>query len=194
MLEAGAYGLLSGTSMAAPMVAGAIAELARHFPEDSMTERTQRLYNALDAQSALSGRVATSGRLNLGAAMDSDGDTVPDWFELALGGLNQVNALSDFDGDGTADLWEFRAGTDPRDAGSAFRLSVHPSASDAGVLKLQWPSSQGRVYEVFAADSLSAPFELYAGELEADAWAGELSVPIESTGDRFFQLRLLWPH
>ena len=193
MLETGAYGLLSGTSMAAPMVAGAIAELARHFPEDSMTERTQRLYNALDAQSALSGRVATSGRLNLGAAMDSDGDTVPDWFELALGGLNQVNALSDFDGDGTADLWEFRAGTDPRDAGSAFRLSVRPSASDAGVLKLQWPSSQGRVYEVFAADALSAPFELYAGELEADAWAGELSVPIESTGDRFFQLRLLWP-
>ena len=55
MNDASAYAYQSGTSMAAPMVSGAIAMLARHFPEDGVAERIQRLYDALDPLPQLSG-------------------------------------------------------------------------------------------------------------------------------------------
>jgi subtilisin family serine protease len=59
------YAKFSGTSMATPHVAGAIALAAEKFPSENLTQRRARVLGNVDVLSNLSGIVATSGRLNL---------------------------------------------------------------------------------------------------------------------------------
>jgi len=59
------YRYLSGTSMAAPHVAGALALAKVHFPGESCEDLINRMYRSVDKPSALRNRVSTSGRLNL---------------------------------------------------------------------------------------------------------------------------------
>lgn len=47
---------------------------------------------------------------------DSDGDGLPDWWEMQYFGGLQYGANDDPDGDGYTNLEEFNAGTDPTDA------------------------------------------------------------------------------
>ncbi len=49
-----------------------------------------------------------------GSSLDTDGDGLPDWWELQFGlNPNIANADSDFDNDGWSDLEEFRRGSNP---------------------------------------------------------------------------------
>lgn len=67
----GGYGLLSGTSMAAPQVSGAAALLASAIPGIPAAEIKARLENTNDPVASLDGVVASGGRLNLAAAFDT---------------------------------------------------------------------------------------------------------------------------
>ncbi len=61
---------MSGTSMAAPVVAGAAALLKAAHPEWKATEIKQRLLESVDVLPSLKGRVNSSGRLNVGKALE----------------------------------------------------------------------------------------------------------------------------
>lgn len=134
------YKYLDGTSMATPHVSGAVAFAALNFPEDGVTQRVQRVLAAVDPVPALSGKVATGGRLNLRRIVDSDGNGLPDWWEIMYFGATGVDPNADPDGDGASNLQEFLAGTDPTtpsNSGSSLRLTLLPSPSGT---VLSWSS------------------------------------------------------
>jgi len=70
--------VLSGTSMATPMVTGSLALLEAQFPSDTYRQSINRLLRHVDQNPNFTGKVGTSGRLNLYAALSSaSGDNTP---------------------------------------------------------------------------------------------------------------------
>ena len=65
------YGQLDGTSMAAPVVSGAVALLVAQFPGLSQIAIKRRLLESVDPVEALRGKVSSNGRLNLRRALGS---------------------------------------------------------------------------------------------------------------------------
>jgi subtilisin family serine protease len=66
------YGLLDGTSMAAPHVSGALGLLAAQFPGDDMSKRISRLLSGADRVASLADKLKTGGRLNLARSIAQD--------------------------------------------------------------------------------------------------------------------------
>lgn len=81
-------------------------------------------------------------------APDSDGDGLPDGAELAATRFGHVTdpATADTDGDGSRDDEEWVAGTDPRNAGSLFRIARIDGA------QIAWPGVTERQYRVWHAE------------------------------------------
>ena len=71
------YEYNSGTSMAAPMVSGAVALLKAHFPSDTYRQTINRILNCADPKASLAGLCQTGGRLNLAAALTTAASTAP---------------------------------------------------------------------------------------------------------------------
>ncbi|MFM9030777.1 MAG: S8 family serine peptidase, partial [Opitutaceae bacterium] len=65
------YALRSGTSMAAPHVAGALALVKAQFPGDTYRQVINRVLGTVDPSTSFRGRVQTGGRLNLDRALRS---------------------------------------------------------------------------------------------------------------------------
>lgn len=132
----GGYGLNSGTSMAAPHVAGAVALIASAYPNISAQAIKARLLNSVDKLPQWNNLVKTGGRMNVARAiktrpvLDFDGDGRTDYsviqnsndaiiwhnFNLADGysltsfGLfsKDVGVPADYDGDGKTDIAVWR--------------------------------------------------------------------------------------
>jgi len=64
-VSGGGYDYKSGTSMATPYVAGAVALLLSRNPNLKVSEIRQLLFNSVDTVAGLSGKCLTGGRLNL---------------------------------------------------------------------------------------------------------------------------------
>ena len=77
------YGYKAGTSMASPQVAGAVALLNSVKPGLSISEVKAAIFGSVDKLPELFGKVATGGKLNMGAAMANvlgvpyDGNILP---------------------------------------------------------------------------------------------------------------------
>lgn len=63
------YGTMSGTSMAAPIVAGTVALLKAQFPTETMSQIKDRILNNVDPIPTVKKKLVTGGRLNLYKAM-----------------------------------------------------------------------------------------------------------------------------
>ncbi len=85
------YDYMSGTSMAAPMVSGAAALVWGKYPHLTATEVRELLLSTVDSSDALSGLVASGGRLNLGRAMTVDITLPAPAAPTGLTGSGQIN-------------------------------------------------------------------------------------------------------
>jgi hypothetical protein len=82
----------------------------------------------------------------------SDDDGIPDWwrlayFDRATGGASDLSRGSDdADGDGATNYEEFRAGTNPLDASSVFRIQEFRRAGDE--FELIWLARSNKLYQI----------------------------------------------
>jgi subtilisin family serine protease len=159
----GLYQYLDGTSMATPHVSGAVAFAAMNFPTETVTQRVQRVLTNADILPDLQGLVHNSRRLNLQRIVDTDGNGLPDWWELQyFGHLTGTDQMADPDHDGMNTLAEWFAGTNPTNAASVLRLTL-VSATNANHVVLSWPSVAGKTYWLARATNLRSGFNSNVG-------------------------------
>lgn len=192
------YQYLDGTSMAAPHVSGAVAFAADNFPGETVNQRVNRIVSNVTDVSNLDGKVASGGRLNLARMVDTESDGLPDWWEQQyFGGLSKTPD-ADSDRDGTTNLEEFNAGTNPASATSVLRISsVQWSIADDGFL-LTWPSVPGKTYQVQYADSPAGPWFEDLPDSRLVGQDGQISlsyidVTAAAVPRRFYRARLVLP-
>ena len=67
-----AYQYDDSTSMAAPHVTSSIAMIAKHFPDENMLQRVNRVLSGSTELTSLSGKVGSGGRLNIAESINPD--------------------------------------------------------------------------------------------------------------------------
>ena len=87
---------------------------------------------------------------------DSDGDGMPDTWEIANFGSLAQTGTGDVDGDGQSNAAEFAAGTDPNLASSALVITQVFIDRAANSATIDWASVVGKTYRVQRATSLEA--------------------------------------
>ena len=115
-----------------------------------------------------------AGRPNPGTAssssgpIDTDGDGLPDDWELAWGfdPRNPSDAALDSDGDGLSNLEEYRRGTNPRQAPVALRLG---GRLENGVIILEFKAEAAQGYSLLYARSLANPVWIRLSDIAAGA-------------------------
>jgi hypothetical protein len=133
----------------------------------------------------------TAGASNTGGApADSDGDGLPDSWELAHFGNLSRDGSGDFDGDGMTDLAEYLAGTDPTNAADA--LAIASADLAGGGVTLRFNAVAGRSYRIEFSDALTAPNWQSVQDFPSVATSGQLEVtdPAGNVQTRFYRLVL----
>jgi hypothetical protein len=100
---------------------------------------------------------------------DRDSDGMPDAWEEMFAGLNPDHpddAATDIDNDGTTNLEEYTAGTDPTDQGSVLKLESLTRAN--GVVDVQFIAQPDKSYTV-----------QYSRNLEAGSWQMLADIPAD---------------
>jgi hypothetical protein len=128
---------------------------------------------------------------------DTDGDGIADAWErqhTTPSNLATFTAASDRDGDGSSDLEEYRAGTDPWNAADLLQFTSIQVDAGHSMVTLSWQSQPTRRYEMQARPDLK-------GSEWVTVWSGlpDLgettirTVPLASGPMRFFRVQALSP-
>jgi hypothetical protein len=126
---------------------------------------------------------------------DTDADGMPDaWELLHFGSAKGGDPDADTDGDGSSNLDEFRAGTNPRDPHSV--LEIVEVSSDAGGVLVRGSSQAGQRYRVRRAQSILtglADCTIVQSGITASPPMNEFIDTSVGSGEQFFYLIELEP-
>ena len=119
---------------------------------------------------------------------DTDGDGVPDLWEMAHGTQPlMADGNDDPDGDGVSNLDEFKAGTDPQSASSY--LHVEQVSWEGGGLGLQFTARAQRSYSVLYKPELTSPSWIKLQDVPPGAErVVTVTDPGPATTQRFYRL------
>jgi hypothetical protein len=133
---------------------GAVAESAAIYGESIVLSANTAIKSRVLQNNSWSALTEAVFTVESGGELDSDGDGMPDAWELehGLDPFFAGDAALDSDGDGMTNLEEFIAGTDPRDPESFLRLTA---VVENGAVQLIVPLSANRSYTLLARDSLN---------------------------------------
>jgi hypothetical protein len=120
---------------------------------------------------------------------DADNDEMPDAWEI-LHGLKASthDALSDDDGDGTSNIGEYLAGTDPLNRASRFQVSEIRVGSG---IRLDWSSVPGRSYIIEESDDLTEWRSVPGPAIRANGSSASATVAQNDSERRLFRIRAL---
>ncbi len=179
-LPGNSYGLLSGTSMATPHVAGAAALLRAIAPNVSAVDVRQLLMGFADPVPSMAGITVSGGRLNAFFPIADPDNTPPG----TVTGLQVTGATSnslflswvatgDDDDTGTASTYELRYSTSPLDASNFSGGTLVPTGAPQ-------PSGSLENLEVLG---LAADTTYYVAIRAGDEWGnlGPVSAPATGT-------------
>jgi hypothetical protein len=120
-------------------------------------------------------------------ADDSDGDGLPDDWEVTYFGDLTHDGSGDTDGDGLSDLAEYKAGTNPANDSSVLRvLSI--SALSTGETTIIWSAVGGKAYRVQYKDTLDAGWaDLVAPVMISNGQGSAVDSASSLAGVRFYR-------
>ncbi len=134
--------------------------------------------------------VPTPGSANQIPLTDSDGDGMPDAWEVANAlNPNLADGALDADGDGQSNLAEYLAGTNPRFSGDAFKAEMTPPGP--GGVVIRFVAVAGKTYTVQYKTALSASVWQRVGDVTPQPNTGIVEVPDPTSataGQRFYRI------
>ncbi len=122
---------------------------------------------------------------------DADGDGLPDdWERLYFKDLSH-SANEDADQDGSSNLAELEAGTNPVDPESVLRISGLAPQPGSG-LRLTWAAVSGKSYRLQYKDNLADPaWSDVAGDITPAGAVGEKNIPSTDREYRYYRVMVV---
>lgn len=153
------YAYQSGTSMASPIVTAAVAFAAHNFPNETMTQRRDRILNNVVTLDNLSDKLVSGGVVNLRKIVDTDEDNLPDWWEMEHFNTLTNSDSQDSDNDGYTNRQEFLAKTHPTLATDTPNFKNQIPIDDLGIqednsLQFKFMSYPGLTYKLETVSGL----------------------------------------
>jgi hypothetical protein len=120
---------------------------------------------------------------------DTDADGLPDYWENQFFGNLSAEPMKDTDQDGTLNIGEYLAGTDPANPASVLRLTQTPISE--GTL-IEWsPVVTNRTYTLLYTPSRTESYQILAGNLPYPQNSYTNTTPAASSG--FYQIEATLP-
>jgi alpha-tubulin suppressor-like RCC1 family protein len=162
--RAGQSGTPLATATVPALEPGRLAQVALDLPAATQLAGTA-FYTLIADETRVTGDVNTNNNTVSAAvqlALDSDGDGIPDDWELAngLNPFDPTDAARDDDGDGISNLAEFHARTNPRDRNSFLRMAT--IGGSVGGIQVGWASEANRLFTVERSSNLRTGFTTIA--------------------------------